>query len=132
MMPKAAAKKGFTLLEVLVALAILTLSLGVLYQSFGLGLDTTKRSVRELNASAVAESILDRLGKDLPLSIGEVSGEAPPDLQWRAVIAPYGSTDPGGGGVAAFTVALFITQEVGTGTREWRIDTIRIGAGTPE
>jgi general secretion pathway protein I len=112
----------------LVALAILTLSLGVLYQSFGLGLNTTNRAKDELEASALAESVLDRVGADLPLRKGELSGSGAPDFNWRVVIAPYDGTGADPNRLAAFRVTLFITQPQGAAKREWRIETLRIGA----
>jgi len=119
--------RGFTLLEVLVALAILTLSLGVLYQSFGLGMNTTHRAAAELNASAAAESLLDRLGADLPLHSGELSGKAEPDLNWRMAIVPYDRAGATLNGLTLFRVTLSLSQTIGAGKREWRIETLRIG-----
>jgi len=66
---------GFTLLEVLIAFAILALALAALMQTFGSGMRGVAASERHLMAALVARSLLERVGHDIPLEPGEVSGE---------------------------------------------------------
>lgn len=62
---------GFTLLEVIVALAILVLTLGVLYQAFGTGTKTVGTAKKHTHAALLAESGLAALGVERPLAVGE-------------------------------------------------------------
>ncbi len=73
---------GFTLLEVLVAILILAVSLGVLLRSFSgefasLGLTTFHTA-----ALAEAKSQIDRIGAEIPLQDGELSGVSEEGLSW--------------------------------------------------
>jgi general secretion pathway protein I len=67
--------RGFTLLEVLVAFAILALALAALVQTFGSGMRGVAASERHVMAALMARSLLERVGHDIPLEAGAVSGE---------------------------------------------------------
>lgn len=84
-------ESGFTLIEVLVALVILGLSVGGVLAAIANGLSLAHRGKGELAASALAQSLLDRVGRDLPLEDGERSGLAEDGLNWRLTVAPYGA-----------------------------------------
>jgi len=60
---------GFSLLEVVVALAVLALSLGVLFRLFGQSLSNLGRSEQYTRAVAVAEGQLAALGADPALGL---------------------------------------------------------------
>lgn len=79
---------GFTLVEVLVSFLILSLSLGFLYQSFVTSSRGLTR-VRELEqAAALAETLLARIGNDIPLAVGAREGTF--DLEgfsWRTRVS---------------------------------------------
>ena len=83
---------GFTILEVLVALAILGLSLGMVMTSISNGLRLTRESASETAAGVLAQSLLDRVGGDLPLQDSEIHGTEPDGTRWRVQISPYGSS----------------------------------------
>jgi general secretion pathway protein I len=80
---------GFTLLEVLVALAILGVALGALLQIFAGGL--RRLTVSEDYAAAVmqARSELDLLGAQLPLAEGQYSGSFADGMAWTARLRRY-------------------------------------------
>lgn len=101
--PRAA--RGFTLLEVLVAFSILSLSLGVLIQIFGSGLHRTALAEEYTLATLHAESLLARFGVEEPLEIGETGGEIDERYRWRALVEEFvdeADQDSGlaGGGLA--------------------------------
>jgi general secretion pathway protein I len=81
-------KSGFTLLEVLVALTILSMALGVLYQIFGTSLRSETEAERESEAVWVALSLLARVGTDLPAETGQISGDAGHSFAWALSMSP--------------------------------------------
>src|SRR3546814_7122506 len=66
---------GFTLLEVLVALAILSLSLAAIYQAFGIGLRNDAQTHRYWAATILAESRLALIGTEVAADVGRWTGE---------------------------------------------------------
>lgn len=86
---------GFTLIEVVVSLAILALSLGVIYESFGWALRSTARLERRETAWLTAQSLLGELRNDQRMQIGEQAGELSTGLRWTRQITPRESgVDP--------------------------------------
>jgi general secretion pathway protein I len=81
--------RGFTLLEILVAMVILAIAGGALIQSFSLGLRGVVVADQHETALAYARSYLDRIGNDLPLREGELLGDLEDGLQWRASIQAH-------------------------------------------
>lgn len=86
------AQAGFTLIEVLVALTILSISLGVLLAVFTQGLDRARESRNEAAARVLAQSLLAQAKIRPNLSMGDSSGKTD-DLLWRLRIEPYGTKD---------------------------------------
>jgi general secretion pathway protein I len=68
-------QRGFSLLEVLVAFAILALTLGALLQIFASGARSATVTDGYARAVEVAESTLARAGTELPLAPGIYEGE---------------------------------------------------------
>jgi general secretion pathway protein I len=79
---------GFTLIEIIVALAILAVALGALFQAFSGGLRATAVVDRQAASVMLAQSLLDRIGQDIPLTAGEQAGVSEDGLRWSIVIAP--------------------------------------------
>ena len=82
---------GFTLIEVLVALTILSISLAVLVQIIGSNLDRVRESTAETTAISLTQSLLDQLGVSIPIRMGESSGDFGNGYRWRLRIQSYGS-----------------------------------------
>jgi len=87
-------QRGFTLIEVVVAFAILALSLGALYQSFSVTLRQSQRIEKRELALLEAQSLLARVGKDLPLRAGTTAGRLDSKLDWSVAIAEYARPTP--------------------------------------
>lgn len=66
--------RGFTLIEMVVAFAILGLTLTALYAVFENVLARTAHDARFSEASLIAESLLDRVGTEWPVGSGSQSG----------------------------------------------------------
>jgi general secretion pathway protein I len=107
---------GFTLLEVLVALAILGVALGALMQAFAGNL--RRLSISEDYAVAVmqARSELDRLGAQLPLAEGRYAGRFADGMLWTAQRRRYPEGRPGNEAALA-VIPYEITVTVSWGER---------------
>jgi len=86
-------ENGFTLIEVLVALAILSVSLAVMLQIFSESLHRARVSRMEMAAGAFAQSLLADVGHSVPLRVGDQSGEQPGGFSWKLHVEPYGTAD---------------------------------------
>lgn len=82
-------ERGFSLLEVLVAFAILSISLGVLLQVFATGLRNAGIADDYTRATLYAESILAAIGREVPLAEGERSGPVNEQFSWRSTVSVY-------------------------------------------
>ncbi len=85
--------RGFSLLEVLVAFAILAVMLGVLLQIFSLAVRTTYSAETREQALLLAESRLAELGAGRTLKAGSWSGHIDDRFSWQARIAPFSLAD---------------------------------------
>jgi general secretion pathway protein I len=86
--------RGFTLIEVLIAFAILALTLAALMQVFGAGLRSSDAVDRHLMATMLARSILDDLGAEIPIAAGERTGEIGQGYRWTVRIQPSTTIPP--------------------------------------
>ena len=84
---------GFTLVEILVALAILGLTFGLVFNTFSGGFDWLDRAGSEQRATMLAETTLARVGHDIALRDRRQQGDGGDGYRWEIVITPYGDTD---------------------------------------
>jgi len=84
---------GFTLMEVLVALAILSLSLGVLFAAFSQSLDRAHRNQRDMKARLLAQALLEGTVVPGQVRLGQTHGETADGLFWTLDVRPFGTTD---------------------------------------
>ena len=92
-------QKGFTLLETLVALAVLAMVLGVIYQIFGTSLRNMQYAKDYSHAQMLAESKLAELSKGLPVRAGAWEGEFNEKYSWQMDVAKLPAVDEEGGDV---------------------------------
>lgn len=81
-------ERGFSLLEILVAFAILALSLGVLMRIFSGSMNATALAAEYSRAAALAEAKLNAVGVDIPLTPGVHQGEPEAGIDWVVNIHP--------------------------------------------
>jgi general secretion pathway protein I len=81
---------GFTLIETLAALAILAIALGVLLAVLGDGIRRQGRAEQLAMATLQAQSLLARVGIDIPLKAGVATGTLARGLHWRLNVDPHG------------------------------------------
>ena len=83
--------KGFTLIEVMVAVSILAFALVSLISAVGWNLDLTNRAKNFTIASNIANDIISRIEVEGIPSVRNDSGkiEDYPDFEWNLSIFPY-------------------------------------------
>lgn len=111
--------KGFTVLEALVALTILSIGLATVYESFSGNLVQFETAGKEARRTLLADSLIERVGLDVPLEPGAHTGEQD-GLAWKLEISKRATEDE------SDYVALDIVASAGEGDRLTRIETVRI------
>lgn len=126
---------GFTLLEVLVALAIAAPVLALLYRQGVATIGVTQTSAAYQEATSRAQSRLSSL-IDVSLMSGEQSGDDGGGFAWRTRILPLASaappralprSSPFAGGVTLFAVTVEIAWPGLAGGRRVILNTRRLG-----
>jgi general secretion pathway protein I len=82
--------RGFTLVELLVALAILTIALAVLFGAISSSLDRTRRSRDEAVASSLVQSLLTRANVG-PVAPSDANGAYSNGFRWHLSVKRYGA-----------------------------------------
>lgn len=82
-------QSGFSLLEILVAFAVLSLCLGVLLRIFAGGGQIARTADDYYRAILTAESMLNGLGTEIPLKPGITEGELEGGYRWNFNVTPY-------------------------------------------
>ncbi len=135
------AQRGFTLLEVLVAFALLAIGLGLLLATLSSGVHSVARSSQSTQATLYAESMLDTLGADQRLQPGRSQGVFENGrYRWTLDVSPFrppapapasgdpSTADPNLQGVAE-NVLFRVMLQVQWGTpgteQTLRVDTLR-------
>jgi general secretion pathway protein I len=123
--------RGFSLLEVLVAFAILALSLGVLMQIFQRALTTTAVSSEYSRIVALAEAKLAAVGADFPLEEGVYSGDPEDGMDWILSIQPYEPDDALGmvSALQPYVVTAVASLPTRSGARQVTLRSLRLGEG---
>jgi general secretion pathway protein I len=100
---------GFTVIEVIAALAILSLSLALLFSTMSEAIHRQQRAKTLAEASVLAQSLLARIGTEFPLRQGDAKGDFPNGFRWETEIAAYGdASDAQEWPVAAYRVGVTI------------------------
>ncbi len=120
---------GFTLLEVLVAFAVLAVSLGVLFQIFSTGTRASRAAEAYTHATLLAESKLAAVGIEEPLDEGERTGEFDNGFDWRVAVRPYrpdGQEADGPRSLLAYEVGVTVSWNGGGGEKSVPLTTLRL------
>src|SRR5713101_5438374 len=125
---------GFTLLEVVVALAIAAIALIGLFQAAGGGLFAVDTAARAEEAVQRAQSHLAAVGRDAALVQGEFTDDDGGGYHWRLRVRPVATRQAlsADGNSAAnttlFDVEVAITWPGRNGERSVVLKTLRLGA----
>lgn len=118
-------RRGFSLIEVLVAFTILSLMLGVVFEIHGRLARALAVSDGYGRAAVIAESLLARAGTDPALPPGEHRGREPGGYRWSVRIRPDTALEAGDTSAAAIgVVPMTVVVEVvwGDAGRERRFE----------
>ncbi len=128
-----ARQHGFSLLEVLVAFAILSVSLGVLLQVFATGLRNAGVADDYTQATLYAESILAAYGRETPLGEGIHEGPINDRFSWRSTVSAYteGIPDPEKTRMRAYRISVEVFWRGLTQTRSVVLETLRLAPVEP-
>lgn len=121
-------QRGFSLLEVLVAFAILSVSLGVLLQVFATGLRNAGVADDYTQATLYAESILAAYGRETPLGEGVREGPINDRFSWRGAVSAdvEGMPDPEKTRMRAWRVRVEVFWRGLLQTRSVMLETVRL------
>jgi len=128
------ASHGFTLLEVVVALAIAAMALVGLFQAASGGLFAVNRAARAEEAVQRAQSHLAAVGRNAALVQGEFTDDDGGGYHWRLRVQPVATRQVLADGNSAANLTLF-DVEVGiswpgrNGDRSVVLKTLRLGTG---
>jgi general secretion pathway protein I len=122
------AQRGFSLLEVVVAFAILALSLGVLIQIFSQAINTTALSATYSRAATLAEARLADVGLEIPLEPGVHTGEDEDGFQWQVFVDYYELGEVLWEPVLEpYLVTSVVSWDTARGTRQVSLSSLRLG-----
>ena len=80
--------RGMTLIEVLVAFIVLSVTMAVIMQIFSGGMRNARLAESYSRAVFLAESKMAAVGLERPLAVCEESGQVGGDMQWRVSVSP--------------------------------------------
>jgi general secretion pathway protein I len=91
--PNRATASGFTLIEVLLAFVVFALSFAVVLEIISGSMRSTVRARQYTEVALITQSVMDRVGLDIPLEEGaRASGESGA-YRWELQISPYAGAD---------------------------------------
>lgn len=131
---RAGQQAGFTIIEALVALAMLAAVYALVHQTLSSGWGAVRRIASESRAVAAANAHLELAGTELPLREGEITGNED-GLRWRIDISRY--TSPGQPASTSRLSAWWIKVEVAwqetplAAERVVVLTTVKLGGALP-
>jgi general secretion pathway protein I len=118
---------GFTLVEVIVALAMLSLGLGVVLDLISSSLNRTSSARRMAEAGSLAQSLLAEPGVMFPIKAEQRDGAYAGGFRWHLIMRPYDDAGAPSGVVALYRISAEIEWDEGTATRSYALTTLRLG-----
>ncbi len=118
-------RDGFTLLEVLVAFVILSVSLVALLRAFSSGIGAVGTAADYRTAALLARSKIDEIGPVIELTEGRHAGRFENGYDWHAEITAYDLGQPAPFPVLGYQVAVTVQWQ---GGRAITLTSLRLAA----
>jgi general secretion pathway protein I len=119
---------GFTLVEVIVALAMLSAGLALVLSMISNGLGWTASAQQMAEAGSLAQSLMARVGTELAIQPGEHAGELADGYRWRLTLAPYGEVRQGDDSpIALYAVSTEVAWTEHDMPRSYSLTSLRLG-----
>ncbi|MGJ5180688.1 type II secretion system protein [Bradyrhizobium oligotrophicum] len=119
---------GFTLVEVIVALAMLSLGLTLVMSLLSTGLSRAGMAERLAGAVSLAQSVLAQVGTISPLRTETREGTEPGGYRWQLAIQPYRATPAEDARmVELYQVSVQVGWMEGQEPRSYALSTLRLG-----
>ncbi|WP_417615066.1 type IV pilus modification PilV family protein [Oceanisphaera sp.] len=119
-------QRGFSLLEVLVAFTILTITLGVLLNIFSLAIRTTHSALQQQKAMLLAESKLNELYADTTLQPGRERGWLDEHYWWETRIEEFDTRELMDNQSMLLPYRLSVVVGWGQHDQHYRLTTLRL------
>jgi general secretion pathway protein I len=124
---------GFTLIEVLVALAVLAITFGFAFRALSGGFDWLDRSGHDRTGLLIAETVLARVGHDIPLQLGQTTGRTADGFSWAIDTAPYGNVSRlPAGRLIGYQVDVTVSWTERHRAQQVRLTTLQLGRKAPD
>lgn len=125
--PQANRSAGFLLIEVVVALAIVAMAFAYGFRALSGSLDRLSRDHNSTAALLLAQSTLDRVGYDIAVRQGDISGSTRDGYSWSIEMAPYASAPvPVDNVLIGYVVRVTVGWKERSNTRQVQLSTIRL------
>ena len=112
----------------MVALAILALSLSVVFAAMSNGTWRVSQADAAARAGTLAQSVLARAGVEVPLREGHADGRSPDGLDWTLQVQRFGdAVDRAQWPLAAYVVTAEVFWDEASTRRSVALSTIRLG-----
>ena len=119
---------GFTLLEVLVAFVIGAFGIMAMLHALSQNTQNSTLSQDYTAATVLAESVLVRLGREHPLTVGQQSGRFE-KYQWQQVTRPYRTTVANSATIP-YEVIVTVRWQTGRRSRAVELRSLRLARST--
>lgn len=124
-------KSGFTLIEIVVALFVLSISSAVIFEGFSVGFRNARTADDFAQAVLIAQSKLAPTGVAEPLSAGVTSGEELDKYSWTVTVDEIGLVTEDAAtpsSLRPFSVAVDVVWSDGRTERTVSLSTLRLAA----
>lgn len=119
---------GFTLVEVIVALAMLSIGLTILLGLFSRSFWQAANTEKTAEAASLAQSLLAEVGTELPIKSEELDGQFPSGYRWHLKMLPYGDArEREEWPVGLYKISAEVEWQEGTQPRSYALTTLRLG-----